>query len=89
MDIITSGQFNRDIKKCTKQGRDMKAIKAIISKLATPEQLPQKNRPHKLTGDYIGWTECHISPDWLLIYRYNVNTLELFRTGTHSELFGK
>lgn len=61
----------------------------VINKLAKQEQLPEKNRDHALSGDYMGLRECHITPDWLLIYEINNEELILFltRTGTHSDLF--
>jgi len=52
-----------------------------------PEPLESKNKDHNLSGNYAGFRECHISPDWLLIYRYCDKYLELYRTGTHSDLF--
>lgn len=61
----------------------------IVDQLAAQQPLPEKNRDHDLTGDYIGFRECHIRPDWLLIYRVDGEQLMLFlfRTGTHSDLF--
>lgn len=60
----------------------------IITILAIPKRLEVKNKQHNLHGDFEGWQECHITPDWLLIFRYYDDGLELFRTGSHSELFG-
>ena len=74
-------------KKCVKRGLDMNLLKAIVKTLAIPEPLDIKNKDHNLTGNYAGFKECHIMPDWLLIYRYNEEYLELVRTGTHSDLF--
>ena len=67
----------------------MSLLKDIIEKLAQGEPLPEKNRDHALMGDYKGCRECHIKPDWLLVYQiYNDElTLYLIRTGTHSDLF--
>ncbi len=64
-------------------------MEEIIQKLARGEQLPEKNKDHSLGGDYIGCRECHITPDWLLIYEINKGELVLYltRTGTHSDLF--
>lgn len=67
----------------------MDLLKAVVATLAIPDKLPEKNKDHNLTGDYIGFRECHIAPDWLLIYRYEGEYLELARTGTHSDLFKK
>ena len=66
----------------------MKLIQQIIDILRIPDTLPAKNADHNLTGNYTGYRECHISPDWLLIYRYYENELFLYRTGTHADLFG-
>ncbi len=85
--VKDSGQFKKDYKKCVKRGLDMNLLKSIIATLAIPAALPEKNLDHNLKGNYKNYRECHISPDWLLIYRYNEEYLELFRTGTHSDLF--
>ncbi|MCA0404188.1 MAG: type II toxin-antitoxin system YafQ family toxin [Proteobacteria bacterium] len=89
--LAPSTQFKKDLKKVMKQGKDRKLINDIIEKLQHREQLPQNNRDHALIGDYKGYRECHITPDWLLIYRIKNNNcvelLELTRTGSHSELF--
>lgn len=82
-----SGQFKKDYKKCSKRGFDMNLLKSVVTLLAVPEALPKKNQDHDLKGSYKGFRECHISPDWLLIYRNNGDYLELSRTGTHSDLF--
>lgn len=83
--------FKKDYKLAKKRGMKIDLLKEIISKLALGEPLPEKNRDHALTGDWIGHRECHIQPDWLLIYRIedNVLVLTLARTGSHSDLFGK
>ena len=87
--VKDSGQFKKDYKKCVKRGLDMNLLKAAVSTLSIPEPLDAKKRDHNLTGNYAGFRECHILPDWLLIYRYNGEYLELARTGTHADLFGK
>lgn len=87
--VRDSGQFKKDYKKCVKRGLKMDSLKSLVAILAIPDKLPEKNQDHNLTGNYTGFRECHISPDWLLIYRYNGDYLELARTGTHSDLFGK
>lgn len=89
--LAPSTQFKKDLKRVTKQGKDRELIDDVIEKLQRQEQLPPKNRDHNLVGDYKGYRECHITPDWLLIYRIENNNfvelLELTRTGSHSELF--
>ncbi|MDE7341032.1 MAG: type II toxin-antitoxin system YafQ family toxin [Lachnospiraceae bacterium] len=63
--------FKKDYKRVVKRGYDTKLMEEIIQKLARGEQLPEKNKDHSLSGDYIGCRECHITPDWLLIYEIN------------------
>jgi mRNA interferase YafQ len=84
----TSG-FKRDYKLALKRRYKEPLIQAIIGLLANGTPLPSKNKPYKLTGEYKDCWECHIQPDWLLIWQINVNTntLILIRTGTHSDLF--
>ena len=67
----------------------MELIQSVIDILAIPEALPEKNRDHNLTGNYANKRECHILTDWLLVYRIEGSELVLYRTGTHSDLFGK
>ena len=87
--IKYSGKMKKDLKICQKRKFDFTLLEKIFDKLRIPEPLEQKNREHFLTGNYSGFKECHIQPDWLLIYRQNEEYLELIRTGTHSDLFGK
>ena len=88
-EIVPSNQFRKDLKLAQKRGYDIDKIKKVISALAGGETLEAKYRDHALTGDYSSFRECHIQPDWLLIYQINGNRLILFlaRTGTHSDLF--
>lgn len=81
--------FKKDYKRVIKRGYNVKLMEDVINKLVKQEQLPEKNRDHALSGDYMGFRECHITPDWLLIYEINNKELILFltRTGTHSDLF--
>ncbi len=81
------GRFKKDVKNCVKRGYDMELMKNIIRKLSIPESLEKKHRPHPLTGNYSGYDECHITSDWLLIYKQTDTELLLARTGTHSDLF--
>ncbi|MCC8150052.1 MAG: type II toxin-antitoxin system YafQ family toxin [Lachnospiraceae bacterium] len=89
LDIRYSTRFKKDMKLCNKRNYNMNLIQEIIDTLRIPASLPDKNRDHTLIGQYAGYKECHILPDWLLIYRINGNELLLYRTGTHAELFGK
>lgn len=89
--VKTTTQFKKDYKLAVKRGLKISLLKDVIATLAMGETLPDKNRDHALTGNWIGHRECHILPDWLLIYRIedDVLVLTLARTGTHSDLFGK
>lgn len=88
-DIVPSNQFRKDLKLAQKRGYDIGKIKTVITKLANGEVLEAKYRDHLLTGAYGGYRECHIQPDWLLVYQIDDGKLILFlaRTGTHSDLF--
>lgn len=88
-DVIFTPNFKRDYKLMQKRGYKIELLKDVITKLASGETLPEKNRDHALTGNYKGCRECHILPDWLLIYQIENKELILFltRTGTHSDLF--
>lgn len=87
--IFSTSQFKKDLKKAQKSGLDNKELKSVINCLARGEELDVKYRDHLLTGNYKGYRECHIRPDWLLIYKIEANKLLLVlqRTGSHSELF--
>lgn len=82
-------KFQQDLKKVQKRGYDILLLTDIIKKLANGEQLPEKNRDHSLTGDYVNCRECHITPDWLLVYEIDKVGLILYltRIGTHSDIF--
>ncbi len=81
--------FKKDYKRIKKRGYNIKLFEAVVEMLAEQKTLPQKYKDHSLSGDYSDCRECHITPDWLLIYRINDNELilTLTRTGTHSDLF--
>ena len=81
--------FKKDYKKIVKRGYDISKLEEVLQILAQGEELPQKYQDHYLNGDYKGCRECHITPDWLLIYEVTDNNLILYltRTGTHSDLF--
>jgi mRNA interferase YafQ len=86
---IRTTQFKRDIKLAEKRGKKMSKLKDIMAKLAMEEFLEEKHRDHKLSGNYANHRECHIEPDWLLIYRLVGSEIHFVRTGTHADLFGK
>lgn len=88
LDVRYSTKFKKDFKSCVKRGYNIQKLQNIIDSLRIPERLPYNNRDHSLSGNLVGYRECHIEPDWLLIYRQEENVLLLYRTGTHAELFG-
>lgn len=87
--IKPTTKFQKDIKRIVRRGYDVSLLTALIKKLSQGQPLPEKNKDHALTGDYEGCRECHITPDWLLIYEIVDKSLILYlsRTGTHSDLF--
>ncbi len=87
--VKPTSKFQKDLKRIQKRGYDISLITDVIKKLANGEKLPEKNKDHALTGNFDGCRECHIAPDWLLIYEMYDKELILYltRTGTHSDLF--
>ncbi len=79
--------FEREIAKAQKRGLDMSKIKCVLEDLIHEKPLAQKHKNHKLKGDFVGYWECHIEPDWLLIYKKDDTHIYFVRTGTHSDLF--
>lgn len=88
-EVRFTNQFKKDIKLAQKQGKDIEKLFSVVDILASGELLPAKFRDHDLTGDYKGCRECHIEPDWLLVYEKDNGLLILMlnRVGSHSELF--
>lgn len=82
-----STKFKRDFKACVKRRYNLALLDQVIDVLCIPSDLPQKNLDHGLSGNYAGYRECHITPDWLLIYKQTEDELLLYRTGTHTDLF--
>lgn len=89
--IKFTGQYKKDLKLARKRHLPEEKLNDIIFKLANDVELPDSNRDHALSGDYAGTRECHILPDWLLIYSKDdsetIKIITLIRTGTHSDLF--
>ncbi|WP_353079530.1 type II toxin-antitoxin system YafQ family toxin [Flavobacterium sp.] len=87
--IITTNRFEKELKLCKKRGYNMELIQKVISILSNTGKLPEKYKPHKLSGNYENCWECHIKGDWLLIWMQNDQELTLLftNTGTHSDLF--
>lgn len=84
---VRSGRFRRDVKLMRKRGKDMSKLRNVLTLLLAAAPLPASFKDHALTGDWKGHRDCHIEPDWLLIYRIDGNDLVLERTGTHADLF--
>ena len=87
--VVPSNQFKKDLKLAKKRGFNINHLSKVVNTLAAQKKLDAKYRDHSLTGEYKDFRECHIEPDWLLIYRVEKDALELFlfRTGAHSDLF--
>lgn len=86
--IRQSTTFKRDIKRLRRQGVDLLKLTAVVTTLADQNPLKPEYRDHALVGNWKGYRECHIQPDWLLIYRVEGDELQLARSGTHAGLFG-
>lgn len=91
LELVTTGQFRKDYKRVKKRGYNISLLEEVIEILLNEQQLDERYRDHGLVGNYIGFRECHILPDWLLIYAVDKEQLLLTasRTGTHSDLFSK
>lgn len=89
LELKVTSKFRKDYKRVRKQGKDLQLLETVIDELLSGQPLAEKYRDHVLTGSYIGFRECHIAPDWLLIYQINREMLILtaVRTGSHSDLF--
>lgn len=89
LDIVLSTQFRKDLKTAAKRGYDLSVLNQVVDALASEKELDQKYHDHKLSGEYSKFRECHLKPDWLLIYSKNEKELLLLlaRTGSHSDLF--
>lgn len=88
--IVRSNRFLKDLRVAAKRGFDLSLLDDVVTKLANQEALEPKYQDHSLSGNYKDFRECHVKPDWLLVYSIDDEELELFlfRTGTHSDLFG-
>jgi len=85
--IRRTSQFKKDVKRMKKRGEDLGKLKGVLEKIASGQELEPIHRDHVLIGQYKGTRECHIEPDWLLIYEKAESEVVLIRTGTHSDLF--
>jgi mRNA interferase YafQ len=86
---IFTKQFDKDVKRSQRRGKNVEKLKIIVRTLLSDESLDPIHRDHKLTGNYIGRRECHIESDWLLVYKIEEENLIVERLGTHSDLFKK
>jgi len=86
-EIVRTSQFKRDIKRAIRRNEGTDKLKTLLALLVEGTPLPEKYQDHPLKGDYRDCRDCHIEPDWLLIYRIRGNELHLIRTGTHADLF--
>ena len=88
-EVIYTGQFKKSLRLCVRRGLDIQAFTIVLDILQEKGKLPAEYRPHKLSGKYKGCWECHIQPNWLLIWQQDDNQLKLILvdTGTHSDLF--
>ena len=84
-----STRFRGDVKRLQRQGADLSKLEAVIEALVSQQSLGERYRDHVLVGKWKGYRECHIQPDWLFIYRITDDELQLVRTGSHKELFGR
>lgn len=87
LNVTRTTRFKKDFKRIQKRRLNTRAFDVIVARLAADEPLDARYRDHALTGNRVGHRECHIAPDWLLIYRIEDGVLELVRTGSHTELF--
>ena len=85
--IVYTTQFRKDYKRIQKRGQEMEKLKAVVTLLVTEEPLPEKYKDHPLQGNFKGVRDCHIAPDWILLYVIVEDELRLIRTGSHADLF--
>ena len=85
--VSQTTQFGRDVKKMRKRGKDLAKLEAVVRQLAAGTPLDPKHRDHPLVGEWKPSRDCHVEPDWILIYTADDDALRLERTGTHSDLF--
>lgn len=84
---VRSSRFKRDVRRLERQGKDLTKLRAVLSLLIEEEPLPDRYHDHPLLGDWKGFRDLHIEPDWLLLYRVRDGELQLARTGSHTDLF--
>lgn len=87
LNVISGAQFRKDVRRAQKRGKDMSKLRAVILLLLDETPLPPRYKDHPLHGDWQHYRDCHVEPDWLLLYKIAGNDLYLVRTGTHADLF--
>jgi mRNA interferase YafQ len=88
-EVVFTTAFRRDYKRLSRSGQaDLTLLEEVVARLANNLPLETRHRDHTLTGDWAGYRECHIKPDWLLIYKFKPSQLFLARSGSHADLFG-
>ncbi len=85
--LVASGRFKKDLKRAVRRGKDIGKLTHLLDVLLASKPIPLSYRDHPLRGDWNGWRDLHIEPDWLLIYRIEGDRVELAATGTHADLF--
>ena len=88
MRLLTTSRFEKDLKRADRRGKDLDKLWTVVEALLSGRDLHPRLRPHRLSGQWSDYWECHIEPDWLLIWGYGNDALVVVRTGTHSDLFG-
>jgi mRNA interferase YafQ len=88
LELRTTTAFERDLRRVNKQGKDLDKLEAIVNILQAQEHLPARCRPHPLRGNWTRHWDCHVEPDWILLYKLTDKALILVRTGSHADLFG-
>ena len=87
LELLTTTAFEKDLRRVRKQGKDLDKLEAIVNLLQEQAPLPARRCPHLLRGNWAGHWDCHVEPDWLLLYKVTGKELILVRTGSHAELF--
>ncbi len=88
MRLLTTTRFDRDLRRTSKRGKDLGKLWAVVERLLSRQPLDPRSRPHRLSGDWSDYWECHVESDWLLVWGKEDDRLVLVRTGTHDDLFG-
>ena len=86
-ELVTASAFKKDLRRCGRRGKDLKALRDIVEALQRGETLPVRCRDHALVGNWIPKRECHVTPDWLLVYETTETEVRLARLGSHADLF--